>query len=105
MANISHITLPNGTTYDLPGGGSSTSVEGTLLSSGWSNAQQTITVQGVTATSNGVVGISTSATDAQRQAALDATIFLTGQSTNSMTFKYLGDEPNVNIPITVILMG
>ena len=87
----------------------SVSREATLASSSWSGSAapytQTVSVAGVTSASNGLVDVSSSATDAQWAAAQDAEIRKSGQGTGTMTFKAYGDKPTVNIPITVVIWG
>lgn len=92
------------TTYQLTTPYTPTSVQATLSSSDWSNKQQTVTVQGMTANANGFIGLDISATSTQREAARDALISLTGQATNSITVTADGDVPSVNIPINVLIM-
>ena len=80
----------------------------TTLSTSWSGAgpyTQTITVSGVTASNNGVIGIAQSATAAQREAARAAQLSVTAQSENSITVTADGQKPTVEIPVTVILLG
>lgn len=47
----------------------STAVSATLLSGGWSSGEQTLQISGVTAESNGVIGLSQSVSDAEMEAA------------------------------------
>ena len=82
-------------------------VNATLLASGWVTANdittQDVTVAGVTATSNGIVGLPTSATAEQREAARAALLAPTAQSTNSLTITADGDIPEIDIPIEVAI--
>lgn len=83
----------------------SSSVEVTLTSSAWSSGAQTVSVTGLGATQNGVVGVSKSATADQREAARAAALSVTAQAAGSLTITADGDVPTVNIPLTVTLMG
>lgn len=76
-------------------------VSTTLTAAGWSGGQQTITVNGVTASSCGDVYIAPTATAAQFAAFNDAQLHLTAQGTNSITLICRGTVPTVNIPIQV----
>jgi len=100
-----HVTK-NGVTTDTEiGGGSGTiSVQATLTSSAWSNKQQSVTIQGVTTTSNGFVGLDINATVTQREAARMAILYISSQSENTITITADGDVPSVDIPITVTLV-
>ena len=84
----------------------STVITATLLSNGWSNGSQTLTAQGVTSTSNGVIGLPENVTAAQRNAADKAMLHLSAQGTNSITVTALsGTAPTVDIPIVLIVFG
>lgn len=78
-----------------------TKIDATLLSSGWTNGQQTITVSGID-TDETKQCIQISAPSANYQAFLDAQIMVVGQAANSLTFKS-GNVPNANIDIYVVL--
>lgn len=82
-------------------------VDAVLTAAGWSGSEapytQTVAVSGVTADSNGTVGVSESATDAQYQSAMIAMLRKTAQADGSITVKAYGEKPTVNIPITVTL--
>lgn len=59
----------------------STAVSATLLSGGWSSGEQTLQISGVTAESNGVIGLSQSVSDAEMEAAKNAELYVCGQGT------------------------
>lgn len=82
----------------------STSISATLSASGWSSGKQTLTVQGVTAESNGMIGVAHSATAAQLEAAKDAELYISAQGANSLTIAAAGTVPTVNIPVVVVLV-
>ena len=84
------------------------SVTFTLPSSSWTSSSgvytKQVTVQGVTANTIGDVGLSISATTAQRSAAQAANIALTGQTTNKLTFTATS-VPTVDIPMVLNVIG
>lgn len=86
-------------------GGSSTAITATLKADGWSGGKQTIVVEGVTADSNGVVGVTQSITDAEMEAAKKAELFVSEQGTGTLTVVLLGETPTCDIPVVVVLMG
>lgn len=84
-------------------------VYSTLLADAWDGTEapytQTITVEGISAATNGHVGLAQDATTAQRKAARDAILAVTGQSDSTLTITADGDEPSCDIPIVIILLG
>lgn len=82
--------------------GSSNVVYVTATASGWSNSTQTLTVQGVTATSNIMVGPG-NCTDAQYEAICNASIRCVAQGTDSITLK-CSDTPSIDLPISVCIL-
>ena len=88
-------------------GATTTSINIDLLSTAWTGSgpyTQTVAVSGMTATKNASVGLNISATLAQREAARNAMLNATAQSTNQIIITADGDKPTITIPITVILM-
>lgn len=85
--------------------GGSTAVSATLLSGGWSSGEQTLQISGVTAESNGVVGLSQSVSDAEMEAAKNAELYVCGQGTGTITIAAYGETPTRDIPVVVILLG
>lgn len=83
----------------------STAVSATLLSGGWSSGEQTLQISGVTAESNGVVGLSQSVSDAEMEAAKNAELYVCGQGTGTITIAAYGETPTRDIPVVVILLG
>lgn len=98
----SDITL---TASDVGAASGSTSVNATLTASGWSSFKQTISVPGLGATQNGIIGLAQSATMAQSRAARDAGLNVVAQAAESLTIQVDGYTPNIDIPVTVILLG
>ena len=87
--------------------GTITAVEVTAAASGWSGSPpaQSLTVAGMTADSLYWVGLNSTATYAQRDAARKAVIAPTGQGANSLTLTCDGAAPTVDLPILVFLSG
>lgn len=95
----------NGTWLEWPSGASgSRSVDTTLTVAGWSDSQQTISISGLTATQNGVAGMSQDISVAEREAVSAAELYVCGQADGSFTIAYGGEKPTCDIPITVILL-
>ena len=86
------------------GGANVTSASATLAAASWSNGAQTVSVTGVTANSNGVIGLAETATSAQYNAALEAGLMLTAQGSGTITVSVMGDaSPTVDIPVVILL--
>lgn len=87
--------------------GTITAVEATAAASGWSGspAAQTLSIAGMTADSLYWVGLNSTATYAQRDAARKAVLAPTAQGTNSLTLTCDGVTPTVDLPILVFLSG
>ena len=78
------------------------------LSTSWSGSgpyTQSVTVSGLTANTNGSIGLAASATAAQREAAREAMLAVTAQGTNSITVTADGDKPTVSLPVVVTILG
>ena len=87
--------------------GTITAVEVTAAASGWSGspAAQTLSIAGMTADSLYWVGLNSTATYAQRDAARKAVLAPTAQGRNSLTLTCDGVTPTVDLPILVFLSG
>lgn len=87
--------------------GTITAVQVTAAASGWSGspAAQTLSIAGMTADSLYWVGLNSTATYAQRDAARKAVIAPTAQGTSSLTLTCDGVTPTVDLPILVFLSG
>lgn len=80
----------------------------TLAAGSWTSATpptQTVTATGVTASNHIVVGIASTITSAQYDAASAAKLVCTAQAANSITITAYGDKPTENIPISVVILG
>lgn len=87
--------------------GTITAVQVTASASGWAGSppSQTLTVTGMTGDSLYWVGLNSTATYAQRDAARKAVIAPTAQGTSSLTLTCDGVTPTVDLPILVFLSG
>lgn len=83
----------------------STTVTATLAASSWSGGNYTLSVTGVTATSNQEILPATSITAEQLKALQGANIQDGGQSAGKIILKAFGTVPTINIPIRVIVRG
>ena len=87
---------------------SPTALSLTLAAGSWSSATpptQTLAATGVTSSNHIVVGIASTITSAQYDAASNAKLVCTAQATNSITVTAFGDKPTENIPISVVILG
>ena len=86
--------------------GPSVGVTVTLRASGWdANAKtQTVSVSGVTASSNGSLRIAQSATDEQFTAWGAAQLRVTAQAAGTLTVKATGTVPTIDIPVEVLIV-
>lgn len=64
----------------------------------------TVSVSGVTASNNIVVGIRSTATASQYEAFADGQIICSAQASGSITLKAFGDKPSVSVPISVLIL-
>lgn len=76
----------------------------TLDASSWSVGTYTVTNSAITATCNGYIGLSSSATATQRKACRDAMMTITAQAAGSLTLTADGTVPTVDVPIDIILI-
>ena len=86
----------------------STQVSATLTTA-WAGTAapytQAVTITGMTATKNGIIGLAPTATAAERAAARAASLMLTSQGADTITVTADGDKPTIAIPIVVALLG
>lgn len=92
--------LTAGTDYAPP----SQSITATLTAAGWADNAQTLTVSGVTATSNGLLRIAQTATNEQFTAWGAALPRITAQAADSITVTIAGTVPTVDIPVEVVIL-
>lgn len=75
----------------------------TLLDSAWDNNTQTVVVEGITETSNGIVGLAQNIDTDELEAVKAAGLTLIAQNEDSLTFSASGDVPTCNISIVLVL--
>lgn len=86
-------------------GGSASAVSFTLMASGWTNGQQTVSIAGVKADQHGVAGLPQVFTDAQYEATVAAAMYVSAQSNGTITVSCKGDVPQIDIPAVIILFS
>lgn len=107
LSSVSNVKQALDALKDGLDSGTITPVQVTAAASGWSGSPpaQSLTVAGMTADSLYWVGLNSTATYAQRDAARKAVIAPTAQGTNSLTLTCDGAAPTVDLPILVFLSG
>lgn len=85
------------------GTGWTTATESTTPSTSVCKFFQKITVAGITADTNGIIGLSETATVTQREAAASAGLFKQSQSDGSITVAGTGDVPSVALPVSILV--
>ena len=83
----------------------STTVEATLLASGWAEGEYTLIVDGVTADSYQEVLPALGISEEQLAALQGANIQDAGQREDAMVLKAYGEVPTIDLPIRVVLRG
>lgn len=86
-------------------GGPSSAVFGTLRADAWDGGQQRLSVDGLAADQNGVIGVTHDITDEQLTACSEGGLFICGQGEGYLTIALSGDTPSCDIPVVVILLG
>lgn len=89
----------------MSNGGNSTSIEGTLFANGWTNGEQTITVSGLLASQNGIIGLTQNISSVQIEAVRLAELYIVGQADGTVTIAADGEIPTCDIPVVVILLA
>lgn len=82
----------------------STAVNCTLPAASWSNGAQTVSVTGITATTNGFLRIAQNATNDEFKAWCAAQLRVTAQTAGSITVTSTGTVPSINIPVEVLIV-
>lgn len=83
----------------------SVAITATLLASEWNGGRQTITVNGIGASQNGIASLPQNCSDSEYKAVCAAGLMVTSQSAGSLTFSANGEVPQIDIPILIILLG
>lgn len=100
MADISQIKLLNGTTYDLKDAKARiTATTATIGTTGWSNNQKSVTVNGVTSSNTVIVTYA----PASKAVWTTADIYCSAQATNSLTFKCT-TTPTASVTANILII-
>lgn len=83
----------------------STTASANLSASGWSSKKQTLSISGITANSNGVIGVAQNITEAAMEAAKSAGLRVSAQGSGTITIEASGDTPSCDIPVVVVILG
>ena len=83
----------------------SNAIDASLTADGWIDNRQVLTVSGLDASQNGVIGLAQNVTDEQLLAASVAEMYICGQSNGSVTIAANGTVPTCDIPVVIILIG
>ena len=81
----------------------STGLELVLAANNWINGKQTVQVDGITANSNGFIGLSQDITVSQMEAAKEAGLAIDAQVDGAITIAAKTNTPVVDIPVQIIL--
>lgn len=83
-------------------------VDVVLLASAWTGSEapftQELSVTGLKADHNGFISIAHGASPAQRSAMRDGVLCLVGQSAGKLVVAADGDKPEVDIPVSIVLV-
>lgn len=83
----------------------SKSVNAVLSADGWSEKKQTVLIDGLTATQNGIISLALTATEEQREQVRGAIFYIAEQTAGALTVGADGDLPTEDIPVTIIILG
>ncbi|MBR6632441.1 MAG: hypothetical protein IKK89_10945 [Alistipes sp.] len=87
----------------------SVAIYATLLATAWVGVDapytQELSVEGLTATQNGVINVAHDATADQREIAREAMLSVIGQEDGKLTIVADGEMPEFDIPVYIILLG
>lgn len=88
---------------------SSRAITATLLASQWDTdglvSTQTITIEGLTAEQNGVIGAAQNLTGLQIETVREAGLYISNQGEGFLTIASDGETPSCDIPVLIILLG
>lgn len=87
----------------------SVAIYATLLATAWVGVDapytQELSVEGLTATQNGVINVAHDATADQREIAREAMLSVIGQEDGKLIIVADGEMPEFDIPVYIILLG
>ena len=85
--------------------GASRAIDSVLFADKWENWQQTIQIPEVKDGQNGLCSMKQGASNEQVEAVQNAGIYISAQKAGEVTFRYTDKIPQIDIPITIILLG
>lgn len=94
-------------TGESGGSGTSTSsiiINAILLANSWINKEQSVNINGIADTSNGIVGIAQNITSMQYDSARAAMMHIINQSNQSIVIRADGEVPSCDIPIVIMIL-
>lgn len=94
-AAVLDIVLPRAT---------STAVTVSLPVANWVSDEQTVTVTGLAADGTAIISLPVGVSDAIAEAVSVANIIASAQGANSITFKYIGTVPTIDLSLLVIIL-
>lgn len=81
----------------------------TLTAANWTEVDgrptQTITVEGMNASTNGLINLPSGVTEDQVNAIAEAQIIISSQTDNTCTLTCLGTQPTIDVPIEIYVFG
>ena len=87
----------------------SNQIDTILVASGWAGVEapftQTLSIEGVTKDTNGIINVAQDATFDQRGMAREAMLAVAGQADGQLTIAADGEMPDIDIPVSIILLG
>lgn len=98
----------NGKWKDWPSGisgGGTKAYSAILAVNKWVDNQQVMRVEGLSATQNGVIGLSQDVSAVEIESAGNACMYVSDQEDGALTISLGGDKPTCDIPVTLILFS
>lgn len=86
-------------------GSGSNAVLKVLTVAGWVNGRQTLSVEGLKADQNGIIGLQQDISAAEKEAVRAAELTVCDQGDGTLTIAMDGDKPTCDIPVVIILLN
>ncbi len=85
----------------------SRSVDAVLYADAWRGTPnvQSVQIDGLTAEQNGSISISNLAVQDEKEAAMNASLYVVAQTDGELTIGVEGVLPTIDIPVTIIILG
>lgn len=78
-------------------------VAATLLASAWADGSQVLQIPQVTASSNGMIGMTQNITSEEVEATRAAGLYISGQGEGTLTITAFGQVPTIDLPVSVLI--